>query len=55
MILRSKLDTKSKRIIIIPNAVIRKKDLIYFVDRDGNLCASSKRRGRKPGSKNKNY
>lgn len=45
----------TKRIILIANAVIRKKDLIYYVDRDGNLCAAQKRKGRRPGSKNKRH
>jgi len=32
-----------------PNVVIRKKENIYFVDKDGNVCSAPRRKGGKKG------
>ena len=37
--------------IIIPNAVKREKDYIYYVDGKGNVCRAKMARGRKKKSK----
>lgn len=39
----------SNHTIVLPNAIIRKKGFIYFVDKDGNVCSAPQRKGSKKG------
>lgn len=40
--------------IIVPFAVVRKPNYIYYIDREGNLCEAEMTHGRKKKDDNKN-